>query len=186
VIAAGYAAKIPRFRVKRPKFEPPFFVIAACYADWTPGVFPKTARKRQIGPNGLLASTARTFSNTCVFAAFCSFRLSMVIGALPAPSLHQNELEGLSCVHFFKIRDFDGFCEKTALRRDWRSSAHLVESLGPHASDPGKPKWLPQAPFKATTNNSAYRGDWRSPGAPITSKLVFYLDGVHISKNLCF
>ncbi len=38
--------------------------------------------------------------------------------------------------------------------------------------------------FKATTNNSAYRCDWRSPGAPITSKLVCYLDGVHILKNV--
>ena len=58
----------------------------------TPGVCAKTARKRQIGPNGLLASTARTFSNTCVFAVCCSFRLSVVIGALPAASLHQKEL----------------------------------------------------------------------------------------------
>ena len=26
----------------------------------------------------------------------------------------------------------------------------------------------------------------RGPGAPITSKLFFYVDGVHIFKNLCF
>jgi len=80
----------------------PFFVIAALYADWTPGVFSKTARKRQIGPNGLLASTARTFSNTCVFAVFCSFRLYVVIGALPAPSLHQNELFASTACTFSK------------------------------------------------------------------------------------
>ena len=71
---------------------------------------------------------------------------------------------------FFKTLDFDGFYENSAFRRDWRSSAHLLEGLGPHVSDPGWPKWLPQAPFKATTQNSAYRRDWRSPGAPITSK----------------
>ena len=76
-------------------------------------------------------------------------------------------------MHFFKAHDFDDFCENSALRGDWRSSAHLLESHGPHASDPGWPKWLPQAPFKATTNNSVYRCDWRSPGAPITSKLFF-------------
>ncbi len=52
----------------------------------------------------------------------------------------------------------------STLRRDWRSSAHFLKGLGPHASDPGWPKWLPQAPFKATTNNSAYCRDWRSPG----------------------
>ena len=40
--------------------------------------------------------------------------------------------------------------------------------------------------IKATTNNSAYSRDWRSPGAPITSKWAFYLDGVHIFKNVCF
>ena len=84
-------------------------------------------------------------------------------------------------MHFFKTLDFDGFCENSALRRDWCSSAHLLEGLGPHVSDPGWPKWLPQAPFKATTHNSAYRRDWRSPGAPITFKWASDLDGV-----LCF
>ena len=74
-------------------------------------------------------------------------------------------------MHFFKTVDFDGFYENSALRRDWRSSAHLLEGLGPHVSDPGWPKWLPQAPFKATTNNSAYRRDWRSPGAPYYLKV---------------
>ena len=44
----------------------------------------------------------------------------------------------------------------------------------------GSPKPL----CKATTNNSAYRGDWRSPGAPITSKFAFYFDGLHIFKNV--
>jgi hypothetical protein len=74
----------------------------------------------------------------------------------------------------------------SALRCDWRSPAHLLEGLGPHASDPGWPKWLPQAPFKATTNNSMYRRNWRSPGAPTTSKCEFYLDGVHIFKKRLF
>ena len=65
-------------------------------------MFSKTARKRQIGPNGLLASTPRTFSNTCVFADVCSFRLYVVIGALPAPSLHQNELFASTACTFSK------------------------------------------------------------------------------------
>ena len=82
------------------KLNHPFFVIATCYADWTPGVCAKTARKRQIGPNGILASTARTFSNTCVFAVCCSVLLSVVIGALPAPSLHQKELRASTACTF--------------------------------------------------------------------------------------
>ena len=82
------------------KFNHPLFVIAACYADWTPGVCAKTARNRQIGPNGIIASTARTCSNTCVFVVLCSFRLSVVIGALPAPSLHQKELRASTACTF--------------------------------------------------------------------------------------
>ncbi len=65
-------------------------------------MFSKTARKRQIGPHGLLASRARTFSNTCVSAVVCSFRLYVVIGALPAPSLHQNELFASTACTFSK------------------------------------------------------------------------------------
>ena len=84
------------------KFNHQLFVIATCYADWTPGVCANTARKRQIGPNDLLASTARTFSNTCVFAVVCSFRRSVVIGALPAPSLHQTELRASTACTFSK------------------------------------------------------------------------------------
>ena len=77
-------------------------MIAACYADWTPGVCANTARKRQIGPNDRLASTARTFSNTCVFAVVCSFRKYVVIDALPAPALHQNELRASTACTFSK------------------------------------------------------------------------------------
>ncbi len=88
-------------------------------------------------------------------------------------------------VHFFKKYDFNVFCEHSTFRRDWRSSAHLLEGFGPHASDPGSPKWLPQAPFLATTNKSTYRRDWRSPGAPITSKWASGLDGVHTFNNVC-
>ncbi len=84
------------------KFNHSLFVIAACYADWTPWVCANTARKRQICPNDLLASTARTSSTTCVFAVVCSFRRSVVIGALPAPSLHQNELRALTACTFSK------------------------------------------------------------------------------------
>jgi len=128
---------------------------------------------------------AHIFKHMC----FCRFLKFSAIhrdwrspGTLSSPK-RASRLDG---VHFFKRREFDDLCENSAFRRDWRSSAHLLEGLGPHASDPGWPKWLPQAPFKATTNNSAYRGDWRSPGAPITSKWAFYLDGVHIFKNACF
>ncbi len=65
-------------------------------------MFSKTARKRQIDPHCFLASTARTFSNTCVFVVFCSFRLYVTIGALPAPSLHQNELVTSTACTFSK------------------------------------------------------------------------------------
>ena len=41
-------------------------------------------------------------------------------------------------------------------------------------------------PLKATTNNSEYRLDWGSPGAPITSKWVCYLDDVHMFNTVCF
>ena len=140
-------------------------MIAALYDDWTPGVFSKTARKRHIGPNGLLASTARTFSNTCVFATVCSFRRSDVIGALPAASLHQNELRAATACMFFKRSDLNVVCENSAFRRDWRSSAHLLESLGPHASDPGWPKWFPQAPLRPrrTTQRTMVIGDRPAP-----------------------
>ena len=94
--------KFQGFESNAQKLNHPILVIAALYADWTPGVFSKTARKRQIGTNGLLASTARTFSNTCVFAVVCSFRLYVVIGALPAPSLHQNEFVASTACNFSK------------------------------------------------------------------------------------
>ncbi len=41
-------------------------------------------------------------------------------------------------MHFFKTHDCNVFCENSAFRRDWRSSGHLLEGLGPHASDPGR------------------------------------------------
>ena len=40
-------------------------------------------------------------------------------------------------MHFFKRHDFDVFCENSAFRRDWHSSAHLLEGLGPHAARSG-------------------------------------------------
>ena len=87
---------------------------------------------------------------------------------------------------FFKYLIFVLFYENAAFRRDWCSIDHLFEGLGPDASDLGSPQWFPQAPLEATTNNSTYRGDWRSPGAPITSKWAFDFDGVHIFRNVCF
>ncbi len=118
---------------------------------------------------------------TCVFECVCNFRRCVVIGALLASSLHHNVLRASTAW----THDSDASCENSASRRDWRSSGHLLEGLGPHASDPGSPKWLPQATFKATTNNSAYRRDWCSPGAPIIPKWASGLDGVRIFNNVC-
>ena len=78
-------------------------------------------------------------------------------------------------MHFFKTLDFDGFCENSALRRDWCSSAHLLEGLGPHVSDPGWLKWFPQAPFKATTQNSAYTVVIGARPAPLLPQNGFLL-----------
>ena len=94
--------KFQGFGSSAQKYNHPFFVTAACYAVWTPGVCATTARKRQIGQNDLLASTAHTFSNTCVFAVVCSFLKYVVIGALPAPSLHQNEHHASAACTFSK------------------------------------------------------------------------------------
>ncbi len=69
VIATGYAAQIQRFRVKRPKVEPPIFRDRSLLC----GLDDKTARKRQIGPNCVLAITARVFSNKCVLKIFAIF-----------------------------------------------------------------------------------------------------------------
>ena len=69
----GTGRKSQGFGSSAQKLNHPFFVIAACFADWTPGVCAKTARKRQIGPNGLLALTVRVFSNRCVLQFFAVF-----------------------------------------------------------------------------------------------------------------
>ena len=71
-------------------------------------------------------------------------------------------------MHFFKTRDFDDFYENSALRGDWRSSAHLLEGLGPHASDPGWPKWFPQAPLRPrrTTQRTVVIGGRPAPRLP--------------------
>ena len=134
----------------------------------------------------LLASTAHILSNTYVFTIACSFRRPVVIGAILAPSFHKKVFRASTACVFSKHLIFVLFCENAAFRRDWCSPGHLFEGLGPHASDLGSPKWLPQAPLKATKNNSAYHCDWRSPGAPVTSKWAFDLDGVHIFNNVCF
>ena len=41
------------------------------------------------------------------------------------------------------------------------------------AAGPWLAKVAPQVPFKATTQNSAYRRDWRSPGAQHFQQRVF-------------
>ena len=142
------------------------FVFCNCWLPVVTGDIPAPLLHK----NENNAATACTFSKHLILIDFCNFWLSVVIGALLASSLHQHELNASTACSFCKTLDFDGSCENSAFRRDWRSSTYLLESLGAHVSDPGWPKWLPQAPFKATKNNSAYRRDWRSPGAPIISK----------------
>ncbi len=68
-------------------------------------------------------------------------------------------------MHFFKARDFDDFCENSALRCDWCSSAHILKGLGLHASDPGWPKWFPQALLKPrrTTQRTVVIGGRPAP-----------------------
>jgi hypothetical protein len=44
----------------------------------------------------------RPFLQIFIFVLFCNFRLSVVIGALPAPSLHQNELNASAACAFSK------------------------------------------------------------------------------------
>ncbi len=150
---------------------------SAYHCDWRSPLFPL---------NGLLASKACIFSNMCVFTFVCSFRRPVVIGAILAPSFHKKVFRASRACVFSKHLIFVFFCESAAFHRDWCSPGHLFEGLGPHASDLGSPKWLLQVLVKAMTNNSTYRGDGRSPGAPITSKWAFDLDGVHIFNNVCF
>ena len=78
-------------------------------------------------------------------------------------------------MHFFKACDFDDFCENSALRGDWRSSAHILEGLGPHASDPGWPKWLPQAPLRPrrTTQRALVIGGRPAPLLPQNGCFTF-------------
>ena len=52
--------------------------------------------------NGLLTSTACTFSTTCVFAYLCSFRGSVVIRVRPAPSLDQYGLLASTACTFLR------------------------------------------------------------------------------------
>ncbi len=88
-------------------------------------------------------------------------------------------------MHFFKTHDFYDACSNSAFRRDWRSSGHLLKGLGPHASDPGSPKWLPEAPLRSrrTTQRTVVIG--ARPAPHITSKWASGQDGVHIFKNTC-
>ena len=79
--------------------------------------------------NGLLASTVRIFSNTCVFTIVCSFRRPLVIRAFLAPSLHKNVFRACTVCALSKHLIFVIVCENAAFRRDWRSSDHLFEGL---------------------------------------------------------
>ena len=129
----------------------------------------------------------RAYFQTHMFLQIvCSFWLPVVFGAILALSFHKKVLRASTACAFSKHLIFVFVCENAAFRRDWCPPGHLFEGLGSHASDLGSPKWLPQIPCKAATNNSAYRCDWRSPGARITSKWAFDLDGVHIFSSLCF
>ena len=89
-------------------------------------------------------------------------------------------------MHFFKARNFDDVCENSALRGDWRSSAHLLEGLGPHASDPGWPKWFPQAPLRPrrTTQRTVVIGGRPAPRLP--QNWLFTSTACTFSKNCVF
>ena len=89
-------------------------------------------------------------------------------------------------VHFFKARDFADFCENSALRGDWRSSAHLLEGLGPHASDPGWPKWFPQAPLRPrrTTQRTVVIGG--RPAPRLSQNWLFTSTACTFSKTRVF
>ena len=52
--------------------------------------------------NGLLASTACTFSTTCVFAVVCTFRRAVVIRVRPAPSFDQYGLLASTACTFLR------------------------------------------------------------------------------------
>ena len=91
-----------------------------------------------------------------------------MIGGRPAPLLPQNGCFTSTTCTFSKTAVFDDVCENSALRRDWCSSAHLLEGLGPHVSDPGWPKW-PRKPLlrpRRTTQGTVVIGARPAPLLP--------------------
>ena len=114
--------------------------------DWRSPVAP-ISPKWASGLDGAHIFKHMCFCRFLKFSVFCRDWRSP--GTLSSPK-RASRLDG---VHFFKRREFDDLCENSAFRRDWRSSAHLLEGLGPHASNPGWPKWLPQAPLRPRRTN---------------------------------
>ena len=149
------------------KLNHPFFVIAACYADWTPGVCAKTARKRQIGPNGLLASTACTFQRRLLIIIFgrsfktCApLRRETYVGSPGLYPCGRNGLLASTACTFLRrlliiivVRFFKTCAPLRLFWVAWAVSLKSPAPLGRPGPDPCSPKWLPQAPSKATTEN---------------------------------
>ena len=89
--------------------------------------------------NGLLASTACTFSTTCVFAYVCAFRRAVVIRVRPVPSFDQYGLLASTACKFLRrlmIIIFGRF-QKTACLCGGRP---ILGRLGCLLEAPGPPR----------------------------------------------
>jgi hypothetical protein len=116
---------------------------------------------------GLLASSACTFSTTCVFACVCSFRRSVVIRVRRAPSFDQHGLLASTACTFLRRLMFImcGRFQKTCapLRRNpfwvaWVVSWKLPAPLG-RPGPQRHPKGTPGTGF-----GSSRVASWRPPG----------------------
>ena len=63
-----------------------------------------------LSQNGFLASTACTFSTTCVLASVCTFRRAVVIRVRPAPSVDQHGLLATTACTFSTTGVFAYVC----------------------------------------------------------------------------
>ena len=85
-----------------------------------------------------------------------------------SPRKTHNLLHVICLTYFWKIRPISG-------RAFEKRAGALLRSLG-----------LPRTTFKATTQNTAFRRDWRSVGSPFWPKWAWRSRGVHILKTLVF
>ncbi len=120
--------------------------------------------------NGLLASTARTFSTRCVFAYVCSFRRCVVIRVRPEPSFGQHGLLASTACTFIRRLMFIMFgrFQKTCapLRREahFGSPGCLLEAPGPPRE--ARPPKTPQRHSKDTVW-VVWGGLLEAPGPPL-------------------